>query len=92
MIIIKKPSKKANLEYFSDFSNKSFGDFFPHVVINFEFNYGSKFDGETIQFHFTDEEAAHVLDFIKMNLSQERFNQMKNNNENIFIDDYNEKY
>lgn len=92
MKIIIKPSKPEDVEYRSDFSNKSFLRFGPHVVIKFDFNYGSKYDGKDIEFHLTDEEATHVLDFIKMNLSQERFDQMKNSDESIFIEDYGEKY
>jgi hypothetical protein len=92
MKIIVKPREEEEIEYRSDFSDKSFLGFDPHVVIKFDFNYGSKYDGENLEFHLTDEEAGHVLDFIKMNLSQERFHQMKNSNENIFVEDYDEKY
>lgn len=92
MKIVIKPSEQEEIEYRSDFSDKSFLGFDPHVVIKFDFNYGSKYDGENLEFHLTDEEAGHVLDFIKMNLSQERFNQMKNSNESIFVEDYDEKY
>jgi len=92
MKIIIKPSEPEEVEYRSDFSDKSFLALEPHVVIKFDFNYGSKYDGENLEFHLTDEEAGHVLDFIKMNLSQERFHQMKNSNENIFVEDYDEKY
>jgi hypothetical protein len=92
MKVIVKPSEVEIAEYHSDFSNESFLEFDPHVVIKFDFNYGSKYDGENLEFHLTDEEAGHVLDFIKMNLSQERFDQMKNSNESIFVDEYNEKY
>lgn len=92
MKIVIKPSELEEIEYRSDFSDKSFLGFDPHVVIKFDFNYGSKYDGENLEFHLTDEEAGHVLDFIKMNLSQERFNQMKNSNESIFVEDYDEKY
>jgi hypothetical protein len=88
MKIIIKPQEEEEAEYRSDFSDKTFLNLDPHVVINFQFNYGSKFDGENLEFHLADEEASHVLNFIKMNLSQERLDQMKNNNENIFIDEY----
>jgi len=92
MKIVIKPSESEEIEYRSDFSDKSFLGFDPDVVVKFDFNYGSKYDGENLEFHLTDEEAGHVLDFIKMNLSQERFHQMKNSNENIFVEDYDEKY
>lgn len=89
MKMVIKPSEPEEVEYRSDFSDKSFLGFDPHVVIKFDFNYGSKFDGENLEFHLTDEEAGCVLDFIKTNLSQERFNQMKNSKESIFVDDCN---
>ena len=73
-----QPKKEEKLEYFSDFSNKSFELFLPDVQIKFEFNYGSKFDGAKIEFHLTDQEAEHVLDFIRMNLSKGRINELKN--------------
>ena len=92
MKVIVKPREEEEIEYRSDFSDKSFLGFDPHVVIKFDFNYGSKYDGENLEFHLTDEEAGHVLDFIKMNLSQERFHQMKSGNESIFVEDYDEKY
>jgi hypothetical protein len=76
-----KPKREEKAEYFSDFSGKSFGDeialFGPEVEIKFEFNYGSEFDGSRIEFHLTDAEAKHVLDFIRMNLSEDKINELK---------------
>lgn len=77
-----KPKREEKAEYFSDFSGKSFGDevalFGPEVEIKFEFNYGSEFDGSRIEFHLTDAEAKHVLDFIRMNLSEGKITEFKN--------------
>jgi hypothetical protein len=77
-----RPKREEKAEYFSDFSGKSFGDevalFGPEVEIKFEFNYGSKFDGARVEFHLTDQEAEHVLDFIRMNLSGGKINELKN--------------
>jgi hypothetical protein len=75
-IIQSKQEERA--EYFSDFSNKSFEGFNPDVQIKFEFNYGSKFDGARVEFHLTDQEAEHVLDFIRMNLSEGKINELEN--------------
>ena len=75
---ITQPKKEERAEYYSDFSNKSFGSFHPDVQIKFEFNYGSKFDGGRVEFHLTDQEAEHVLDFIRMNLSEGKINELKN--------------
>jgi hypothetical protein len=73
-----KPKREEKAEYFSDFSDKSFDSFHPDVQIKFEFNYGSKFDGARVEFHLTDQEAEHVLDFIRMNLSEGKINELEN--------------
>jgi hypothetical protein len=75
---ITQPKQEERAEYFSDFSGKSFEGFNPDVEIKFEFNYGSKFDGGRVEFHLTDQEAEHVLDFIRMNLSEGKINELKN--------------
>ena len=75
---IVQPKQEEKAEYFSDFSDKSFDVFAPDVEIKFEFNYGSKFDGGKVEFHLTDQEAEHVLDFIRMNLSEGKINELKN--------------
>lgn len=75
---IVQPKQEEKAEYFSDFSDKSFDIFGPDVEIKFEFNYGSKFDGGKVEFHLTDQEAEHVLDFIRMNLSEGKINELKN--------------
>jgi 1,4-alpha-glucan branching enzyme len=73
-----QPKQEEKVEYFSDFSNKSFELFPPDVQIKFEFNYGSKFDGAKIEFHLTDQESENVLDFIRMNLSENKITELKN--------------
>jgi hypothetical protein len=75
---IVQPKQEEKAEYFSDFSDKPFGKFHPDVEIKFEFNYGSKFDGGRVEFHLTDQEAEHVLDFIRMNLSEGKITELKN--------------
>jgi 1,4-alpha-glucan branching enzyme len=75
---ITQPKQEERAEYFSDFSNKSFEGFNPDVEIKFEFNYGSEFDGSRVEFHLTDQEAKHVLDFIRMNLSEGKITELKN--------------
>jgi 1,4-alpha-glucan branching enzyme len=74
---ITQPKQEERAEYFSDFSNKSFEGFNPDVEIKFEFNYGSEFDGSRVEFHLADEEAKHVLDFIRMNLSEGKITELK---------------
>ena len=75
---ITQPKQEERAEYFSDFSGKSFEGFNPDVEIKFEFNYGSEFDGSRVEFHLTDQEAKHVLDFIRMNLSEGKTIELKN--------------
>ena len=41
---VTKPAEKEEAVYYSDFSGKTFGEFFPHVEVNIEFNY-SQFMG-----------------------------------------------
>jgi hypothetical protein len=72
------PKQIEKAEYFSDFSGEPFEVFFnPEVEIKFEFNYGSEFDGSKIEFHLTGQEAKHVLDFIRMNLSEGKITEFK---------------
>lgn len=78
-----KPAQKEKAEYFSDFSGESFNNFHPDVEIKFEFNYGSEFDGSKIEFHLTNQEAKHVLDFIRMNLSQDKITELKTKLESV---------
>ena len=80
---IVQPKQSERAEYFSDFSNKSFEGFCPDVQIKFEFNYGSEFDGSKVEFHLTDQEAKHVLDFIRMNLSEGKINELKTRLESV---------
>jgi len=81
-----RPKQHEEARYFSDFSNQSFGVYEPEVKIEFDFNYGSKFDTETLEFHLTDDEAAYVLDFIKTNLSNQRLEQIRNGKEKLFFE------
>lgn len=72
-----KPAQKEKAEYFSDFSNTSFDCFGPEAEIKFEFNYGSEFDDSSVEFHLTGTEAKHVLDFIRMNLSEDKTTELQ---------------
>lgn len=78
-----QPKQVEKAEYFSDFSNIYFEQFSPEVEIKFEFNYGSEFDGSRVEFHLTDKEAKHVLDFIRMNLSENKIIELKTKLESV---------
>jgi hypothetical protein len=66
-----KPAEQEQAVYYSDFKGKCFGEFYPEATLSFQFDYGSKYDGGSLTIHLSDEEAEMVLDFIKLNLSEE---------------------
>jgi hypothetical protein len=73
---IVKPAQSAETEVYSDFSGTRFDHDIPEVSLKFDFNYGSKFDDSSIEFHFTEEESKEILELIKSKLSQQRKDQM----------------
>lgn len=68
-----KPSIEEDVVYYSDFSGKLINSTIqtPPCELNLEFNYGSKYDGEKITFHLTDDEVEEVLIFLKAKLTEE---------------------
>ena len=62
---ILRPSSLEEAVYYSDFSGKCFGNLPPPVVAKIEFNYGSKQDGESLEFHFTDEEWLEFYKYLQ---------------------------
>lgn len=66
-----KPAEKEEAVYYSDFTGKCFGVYEPETTLSIKFNYGSKYDGETLILHLSDEEAELVLEFIKSNISED---------------------
>lgn len=64
-----KPQLSEEAVYYSDFNGKCFGDFYPNATLSFQFDYGSKYDGETLTVHLSDEEAEEVLEFLKTKMS-----------------------
>jgi len=67
-----RPEQEEKAEYFSDFSDTSFGDYEPAVKVKFEFGYGSKSDGGALEFDLTDEEAKYILKFMKVRALEEK--------------------
>lgn len=57
--------------YYSDFTGKCFGNFKPNVSLTIHFNYGSKYDGTSIELDLSDEDFGHILNVIKNNISTE---------------------
>jgi hypothetical protein len=66
---ITKPAEKEEATYYSDFSGKCFGEWFPPVELNIDFSYGSKYDGVNLQFHLDDHDVEDVLTLLKSKLS-----------------------
>ena len=66
-----KPSEKEEAVYYSDFNGKCFGEFYPEATLSFTFDYGSKYDGEALTVHLSDEEAELVLEFLKTKMSED---------------------
>ena len=66
-----KPSAQEQAVYYSDFKGKCFGDFYPNATLSFQFDYGSKYDGEALTVHLSDEEAEEVLEFLKTKMSED---------------------
>lgn len=71
MKVIISPKQEERAEYFSDFSNKSFGKYYPDAVVKFEFNYGSRFDESRLKLHLSDDEVMLLLDEARKRLSKE---------------------
>lgn len=66
-----KPAEQEDSVYYSDFSGKCFGNFYPDVTFKMEFNYGSKYDGAAVEFHVSDDEADAILEFLKSKVSDD---------------------
>lgn len=59
-----KPAEKENVLYYSDFSGKVLGDI-PPIEVTIDFNYGSNRDGDSLEWHITDNEFSELLKLIK---------------------------
>jgi hypothetical protein len=79
IIVVKQiiePAKKEESVYFTDFKGHCCGMFDPPVELKISFNYGSKYDGDTLTLHLNDKEIEPVLQLIKQNMSAEYKNQL----------------
>lgn len=72
-----KPAEKEEAVYYSDFKGKCFKELCPEATLSLQFDYGSKYDGECLTLHLSDEEAELVLKFIKSNISEDYKNIIK---------------
>lgn len=68
---ITKPAQKEEAVYYSDFSGKCFGEFYPPVELMIDFNYGSCHDGSKLRFALDDKDMEDVLALLKSKLSND---------------------
>jgi len=64
-----KPAEREEATYFTDFKGHSCGEFSSPVELRLTFNYGSKYDGDSIELDLDDDESKLILDVIKQNMS-----------------------
>tara|TARA_R110000868_G_scaffold205893_8_gene454575 strand:- start:1507 stop:1857 length:351 start_codon:yes stop_codon:yes gene_type:complete len=75
---ITTPSSKEEAVYYSDFSGKLLGEFYPPVVLTIDFNYGSRMDGARLQLDLNDEDVQEILDLIKSKLNSSTKDELRN--------------
>lgn len=73
-----KPSVEEDAIYYSDFSGKLIDPLIniPPCEVTLEFNYGSKYDGQKIILHLTDEESEELLQFLRTKLVEDSKNEL----------------
>jgi hypothetical protein len=64
MKTILKPKQNEECTYQSDFDNKEM-KYCPAIEIQIDFGFGSKYDGDQITLHLTDEEIQPLLRLIQ---------------------------
>lgn len=72
-----KPSVREEAVYYSDFSGKCFGEFYPPVELTVSCSYGSKYDGAGIELHLDDIELRPFIELIKKSISEDCKNKLK---------------
>ena len=71
-----KPPTQEECVYYTDFLGKPCNPY-PSVVLKLLFNYGSRFDGEGLELHLSDDEVYPILKQIAQNLSNNTKKQLK---------------
>ncbi len=66
-----KPAVREEAVYYSDFSGKCFGEYYPPVELTISCSYGSKHDGAGIELHMDDEEMRPFIELIKKSMSED---------------------
>lgn len=66
-----KPATREEAVYYSDFSGKCFGEFYPPVELTISCSFGSKHDGAGIELHLDDQELQPFLELVKTSMSED---------------------
>jgi hypothetical protein len=67
---ILKPAEPEEVMYYSDFTGKPIGtdEYGPQVTLKLEYNYGSKYDTQDIEYHLSDDDVDKLLTWLKSQL------------------------
>lgn len=81
-----KPTQREEFECYSDFSGERFFGDIPEVEMKVSFNYGSLYDGSSIEFHLSEKETNEILLLIRSKLCENTKNKIKTYLEKIEMD------
>jgi hypothetical protein len=73
-----KPAEPEESVYYTDFKGVVCEEYGAPVEVKITFNYGSKYDGDELEFHLNDDEVFVILDVIKQHLSSDYKNHLMN--------------
>ena len=60
-----KPSSREESLFYSDFTGAPIGEHAPQCEVNFQFHFGSAFDGEDFSLHLSDEDFKLIFGLVK---------------------------
>jgi hypothetical protein len=67
-----RPEQREEAVYFSDFTGKPFKSGFPPPVeLKINFNFGSKYDGASLDLHLSDDDVDSILPLLREKLSKD---------------------
>jgi hypothetical protein len=72
-----KPAEPEEVVYYSDFSGKLLEHNMVPVTVKIECDYGSEYDGSSIELHLTDKGLNNLLVYLKDRLCQETKEELK---------------
>lgn len=78
-----KPASPEKSIYYSDFSGKCFGEWYPPIELKIEFGYGSKYDGSILNFHLDDNDIENILSLLKTKLTENTKKEIKKTIDNL---------